>query len=212
MTDPGLFSDKKNKYTTAVAAEFADDLSLDGPFYRTLWHEVGHYLGVDSTHDGRELNEALSPWGSHFEELKADLVSLFTSAQMNRDRQMSDELLRSVQAGGVLRVLQNNQPRTEDQPYQTMQLMQMNYFLEHGLLSFDDNSARLNIDYDVYESVAGKMLEEVLAIQSAGDSDAAGAFIKRLTAWTPQLHERLAERLRASADYRYRMVKFKALQ
>ena len=93
-----------------------------------------------------------------------------------------------------------------------MQLMQMNYFLEHGLLSFDDKSARLNIDYDVYESVASKMLEEVLAIQLAGDSDAAGAFIKRLTAWTPQLHERLSERLRTSAKYRYRMVKYQALQ
>ncbi len=52
MTNPDLFSDAKQKYTAAVAPEFANDLSLDGPFYRTLWHEVGHYLGVDS-HSGR---------------------------------------------------------------------------------------------------------------------------------------------------------------
>ena len=25
----------------------------------TLWHEVGHYLGVDSTKDGRDLDQAL---------------------------------------------------------------------------------------------------------------------------------------------------------
>jgi len=212
MTHPDLFNDAKEKYKTAVAAEFVDDLSLEGPFYRTLWHEVGHYLGVDSTEDGRELNEALSPWGSHYEEMKADLVSLFTSAQMNRDGQMSDELLRSVQAGGILRVLQNNQPRTADQPYQTMQLMQMNYFLEQGLLTFDDETARLSINYDVYESVSTKLLGEVLAIQSAGDSDRATAFIERYTSWTPELHERLAERLRNSAKYRYRMVEYKALQ
>jgi hypothetical protein len=212
MTNPDLFSDAKEKYTTAVAPEFAKDLTLNGPFYRTLWHEVGHYLGVDKTTDGRELNAALSPWGSHYEELKADLVSLFTSAQMNRDGLMSDELLRSVQAGGILRVLQNNQPRTADQPYQTMQLMQMNYFLEHGLLVFDEETARLSIDYANYEAVANRMLEEVLAIQAAGDADKAEAFIKRYTAWTPDLHERLAERLRASIKYRYRMVKYKALQ
>ncbi len=212
MTHPDLFNDSKAKYTTAVAPEFADDLSLEGPFYRTLWHEVGHYLGVDSTENGRELNEALSPWGSHYEEMKADLVSLFTSAQMNRDGQMSDELLRSIQAGGILRVLQNNQPRTADQPYQTMQLMQMNYFLENGLLSFDEETARLSINYDIYELVATKLLGEVLAIQSAGKSDRAGAFIERYTSWTPELHERLAERLRQSAKYRFRMVKYKALQ
>ena len=211
MTHPDLFSDSKDKYVTAVAPEFADDLSLEGPFYRTLWHEVGHYLGVDSTEDGRELNEALSPWGSHYEEMKADLVSLFTSAQMNRAGQMSDELLRSVQAGGILRVLQNNQPRTADQPYQTMQLMQMNYFLEHGLLTFDEETARLNINYDVYESVATKLLGEVLAIQAAGDSERAAAFIERYTNWEPELHERLADRLRKSAKYRYRMVNYKAM-
>jgi len=212
MTHPDLFNDRKETFTAAVAPEFADDLSLEGPFYRTLWHEVGHYLGVDSTQDGRELNEALSPWGSHYEEMKADLVSLFTSAQMNRDGQMSDELLRSVQAGGILRVLQNNQPRTADQPYQTMQLMQMNYFLEHGLLTFDEETVRLSINYDIYESVATKLLGEVLAIQSAGDSDRATEFIKRYTSWTPELHERLADRLRKSAKYRYRMVEYKALE
>ena len=212
MTNPDLFSDQKGKYQAAVAPEFAGDLSLEGPFYRTLWHEVGHYLGVDSTEDGRELNEALSPWGSHYEEMKADLVSLFTSARMNRNSLMSDELFRSVQAGGVLRVLQNNQPRTKDQPYQTMQLMQMNYFLEHGALSFSQETARLQIHYDVYESVATKMLGEVLAIQAAGDSERAGEFIGRYTTWTTQLHERLAKRLRDSAKYRYRMVRYKALE
>lgn len=212
MTNPDLFADAQQKYRTAVAPEFANDISIDGPFYRTLWHEVGHYLGVDSTADGRDLNEALSPWGSHYEELKADLVSLFTSAQMNRDGLMSDELLRSVRAGGILRVLQNNQPRTADQPYQTMQLMQMNYFLEHGLLDFDSKSARLNINYDVYETVATKLLGEVLAIQAAGDSERAEAFIKRYTGWEQDVHERLAERLRESAKFRYRMVRYKALQ
>ena len=211
MTDPGLFSDRKEKFTAAVIPEQAEDLSLDGPFYRTLWHEVGHYLGVDKTADGRELNEALSPWGSHYEEMKADLVSLFTSAHLNQAGLMSDELLRSVQAGGVLRVLQNNQPRTADQPYQTMQLMQMNYFLEHGSLSFDEATARLTIHYDVYQDVATKMLGEVLATQAAGDSDRAAAFIERYTGWTAGLHERLAERLRSSVRYRYRMVEYEAL-
>jgi hypothetical protein len=211
MTDPGLFSDRKEKFTAAVIREQAEDLSLDGPFYRTLWHEVGHYLGVDKTADGRELNEALSPWGSHYEEMKADLVSLFTSAHLNQAGLMSDELLRSVQAGGILRVLQNNQPRTADQPYQTMQLMQMNYFLEHGSLSFDEATARLTIHYDVYQDVATKMLGEVLAIQAAGDRERAAAFIERYTDWSPGLHERLAERLRSSVRYRYRMVEYEAL-
>jgi len=211
MTHPELFESALTRYRTAVSPQFANDLTLEGPFYRTLWHEVGHYLGVDITEDGRDLNEALSPWGSHYEELKADLVSLFTSAQMNQAGQMSDELLRSVQAGGVLRVLQSNQPRTAEQPYQAMQLMQLNYFLEHGLLDFDPATGRLDINYEAYEQTVAEMLGEVLAIQSAGDVDRAAAFIQRYTSWMPELHERLAERLREAAKYRFTMVRYKAL-
>jgi hypothetical protein len=211
MTNPELFSDRKALFSAAVTAEQAADLSLEGPFYRTLWHEVGHYLGVDTTQDKRDLNAALSPWGSHYEEMKADLLSLFTSAHLNAGGAMDDGLFRSVQAAGILRVLQQNQPRP-DQPYQTMQLMQMNYFLEHGLLSFDASSGRLTIHYDRYVPVARQLLEEVLTIQSTGSSERAGEFIGKYTTWEPDLHERLAERLREASRYRYRMVSYQALQ
>ena len=211
MANPGLFEDRKEAFQTAVKAEHANDLTLDGPFYRTLWHEVGHYLGVDKTSDGRELNEALSPWGSHYEEMKADLVSAFTSAHLNANGEMSNEVFRSVQAASVLRVLQKNQPRTKEQPYQTMQLMQLNYFLEHGLLSFDPSSARMEIHYDRYNEVVSQMLGDVLSIQQQGDSQRAGEFIDKYISWTPELHDRLAERLRNSSRYRFVMVRYKAL-
>ena len=211
MANPGLFEDRLATFQTAVNTEHANDLTLDGPFYRTLWHEVGHYLGVDKTEDGRELNEALSPWGSHYEEMKADLVSGFTAAHLNATGEMSDETFRSVQAASVLRVLQKNQPRTKEQPYQTMQLMQMNYFLEHGLLGFDASSGRLEIHYDRYTEVITQMLGDVLKIQLQGDSQKAGEFIEKYIGWSPELHDRLAKRLRDSSRYRFVMVKYKAL-
>jgi hypothetical protein len=212
MANPGLFEDKKHAFQTAVKTKHANDLTLNGPFYRTLWHEVGHYLGVDKTEDGRELNEALSPWGSHYEEMKADLVSGFTSAHLNSTGVMDDALFRSVQAASVLRVLQKNQPRTADQPYQTMQLMQMNYFLEQGLLSFDPSDARLEIHYERYNQVIKQLLNEVLSIQKQGDSLKAKDYIDKYTTWKPELHDKLAKRLRDSSRYRFVMVKYKALQ
>jgi len=211
MTNPDLFEDRKATFQTAVKAEYANDLTLDGPFYRTLWHEVGHYLGVDKTSDDRELNEALSPWGSHYEEMKADLVSAFTAAQLNAIGDMDDEVFRSVQAASVLRVLQKNQPRTNEQPYQTMQLMQLNYFLAHGLLSFDPADAQLEIHYERYNAVIRQMLDEVLTIQQTGDSQQAGEFIKKYIDWTPELHARLAERLRESSRYRFVTVRYQSL-
>jgi len=211
MSNPGLFEDSQATFQAALKPEFAADLTIDGPFYRTLWHEVGHYLGVDMTTDGRELNEALSPWGSHYEELKADLVSAFTSAQLNASGQMGDALFRSVQAASVLRTLQKNRPRIAEQPYQAMQLMQFNYFLESGLLVFDPADARLLVDYARYNDVIREMLGDVLRIQLSGDARQATEFIEKYTNWTPELHERLAERLRDASRYRFVTVRYKAV-
>ena len=211
MANPDLFDDGKRRFQAAVVPEQAEDLTLDGPFYRTLWHEVGHYLGVDKTADGRDPDAALAPWGNLYEEMKSDLVSAFTCAHLNATGQLTADALRSVRAAGVLRVLQQNQPRS-DQPYQTMQLMQMNYFLQHGLLEFNDATARLTIRYDRYQQVVSQMLGDVLAIQSAGDRQRAGAFIEKYVGWTPELHERLADRLREASHYRFLAVRFRALQ
>lgn len=212
MTNPQLFEGRQETFQAAVKEKHANDLTLEGPFYRTLWHEVGHYLGVDKTIDGRELNEALSPWGSHYEEMKADLLSAFTAMHLNANGGMDDGLFRSVQAASVLRVLQKNQPRMKEQPYQTMQLMQMNYFLQHGLLSFDPTSARLEIHYDRYDDVISQMLKDVLSIQQQGDTKKAGEFIEKYISWTTELHARLADRLRNASTYRFVTVRYKALE
>ncbi len=210
MANPKLFEGKQESFQAAVKAEHADDLTIDGAFYRTLWHEVGHYLGVDKTADGGDLNEALSPWGSHYEELKADLVSGFTSAHLNTTGKMDDTVYRSVQAASVLRVLQKNQPRTE-QPYNTMQLMQMNYFLEKGFLSFDPSDSSLEIHYEHYHQAISEMLNDVLSIQLEGDSLKAGKYIEKYATWTPELHGKLAQRLRDASTYRFLTVRYKAL-
>jgi hypothetical protein len=210
MTHPDLVAISQAMWTAAVAPAHQGDLGAEGGFYRTLWHEIGHYLGPDRDRSGRDLGQALQEDADLFEEMKSDLVSLFAAQALRGTGDFDDARLRDVQAAGILRVLQKNQPR-RGQPYQTMQLMQMNYFLEQGLLRFDEGSGRLKIDYARYPSAVSSMLEKVLAIQAAGDKGAADAFIDRYDAWTDALHERLGRAMRATERYRYRLVKYQAL-
>jgi len=118
--------------------------------------------------------------------------------------------MRSVYASGVLRVLNRVKPR-RDQPYQTMQLMQFNYFLEHGLLRYDPATGRLHVDYDRYHDVVAGMLAEVLALQRGGNRPAVDAFIERWATWRPDLHEVLGRRMREVEGFRYNLVRFAAL-
>jgi hypothetical protein len=210
MRDTSIFESTSKNLTAAVGPEQAKDLTNEGNFYRTLWHEVGHYLGVDRTRDNRELDDALQEDSSLLEEMKADLVSLFVAEALRKQGYYTDAQLKSVYAGGILRVLQNNKPR-RDQPYNTMQLMQWNYFLENGLLTFAQSSHTLRIHYDKYHSVVGKLLAKVLEVQYAGDKAAADRFIDQYTTWDENLHGVVAQNIRDQQRYRFRIFKYAAL-
>ena len=210
MRDPNIFEGTSKTLVAAIGEQQAKELTPDGNFYRTLWHEVGHYLGVDRTRDGRELDEALQDNANAMEEMKADLVSLFVAEALHKQGYYTDAQLRSVYAGGILRVLQNNRPR-RDQPYNTMQLMQWNFFLENGLLSFDPATKLMNVHYEKYHDVVGKMLEKTLAVQYEGDKAASDRYIDQYTKWDDNLHGVIAANIRAQQRYRYRLFKYAAL-
>ena len=210
MRSPEIFSGGNAAWEAAVAPEFAGDLTADSTFHRTLWHEVGHYLGVDRTADGRDLDAALGANGNLLEEMKADLVSLFAGEELRRRGYFTEAGLRSHYASGIFRTLQNVRPR-RDQPYQTMQLMQMNWFLDHGVLRFDPATARLSIDYGRYREAVTGLLREVLALQERGDNGAADAFITRWSRWDDALHGRIAANMRAQQRYRYRLFRYAVL-
>jgi hypothetical protein len=207
MTDPGLFAISRASYLAAVSDKFANDLTADANFQRTLWHEVGHYLGVDRTRDGRDLDQALEQASAIYEEMKADLVSLFIAPQLEKMGYYDAAARRSLYASGVRRVLLKNRP-DRAQVYQTMELMQWNYYLAQGALSFDAASGRLVIHHDRFHDAVAKMLRDVLEIQAAGDRAAAEAYIARWTEWRDDLHERIAAAMRAAETYRYAYVTY----
>jgi hypothetical protein len=210
MRAPEIFGAAGNTFAAAVAPEFAKHLTADSNFNRTLWHEVGHYLGVDRTRDGRNLDEALGADANLIEEMKADLVSLFAGPHLQRSGYFTAEQLRSHYASGISRVLQNNKPR-RDQPYNTMQLMQWNWFLDKQVLRYDPATEKLSIDYARYPAAVESLLREVLAIQDSGDQAPADAFITRWAKWDDNLHGKVAENIREQQRYRYRLITYSAL-
>jgi len=204
MKNPVIFASDERVWRAATTDVHVNDLAPEGNVQRTLWHEVGHYLGPDRDQQGRTLDEALANYADAMEEMKSDLVSLFALHRMQHPS------LRAIQASGIRRTLQNVKPRS-DQPYQTMQLVQFNWFLDRGLLRADPGTARLTIDYERYLGTIEALLKEVLRLQYSGDKAAVGAFFQQWTLWTPELHEKLAERIRTAQGARFRIVRYGAL-
>lgn len=207
MRNPELFKGTNRGWEAAMGAAHKSELTSEGTSYRTLWHEVGHYLGVDLTKGGQDLDTALQENSSLLEELKADLVSLFVAESLHKQGYYTDQQLRAVYASGINRVLQNNKPR-RDQPYNTMQLMQWNFFMENGSLSFDPQTKKLNINYASYHDAVAKMLAKVLELQYQGDKGASEKFIEQYAKWDENLHAAVAKSIRDQQQYRFRLFKY----
>jgi hypothetical protein len=108
-------------------------------------------------------------------------------------------------------MLQNNRPR-RDQPYNTMQLIQWNWFLDKGVLRFDPASRTLAINYARYPAAVESLLGEVLALQHVGDKAAADRFIDRWTTWDDSLHGAVAKNIRDQQRWRFRIFRYGALK
>jgi hypothetical protein len=93
-----------------------------------------------------------------------------------------------------------------------MQLMQFNYFMEHGLIERRGDSALLAVDYERYHEVVNGLLSEVLQLQYAGDYEMAKSFVERWNYWDDRVHGRLAELMRGQAGYRGTMVRYAILE
>ncbi len=208
LLNPQRAQTTSSSFNAAIVESQHADLTPEGGFYRTLWHEVGHYLGVDRTADGRDLDAALEDTASLLEEMKADVVSLTAARVLHQRGQFTDAQLRTIYASGIHRVLQNNRPR-RDQPYQTMQLMQWNWFLDRGVLTFENG--RMRIDYARYPAAVEALTREVLAVQRAGDRARANAFVERWTAWDDNLHGVIARNIRENQTSRFTLVTYEAL-
>jgi hypothetical protein len=210
LTNPEIFENRKRRYTAVLDPEYHEHLTMDGGFNRTLWHEIGHYLGVSVTADGRGLSEALAEYADFLEEMKSDLVSLYAAPRLHEIGYYDSEGMRAHYADGIRRTLQVVRPRPE-QPYQNMQLMQFNFYMEYGLIEPSEDSALLTINYDRYHQAVSELLAEVLQLQYAGDYELARDFIGRWNYWDDMVHGRLAERMQQGAKYRNTMVRYAIL-
>ena len=209
LLHPVVVDNARASWEAALDPRHHAEFDPEGSFQRVLWHEIGHYLGPDRDPSGRPLDLALEESAGTYEEMKADLVSLFAANSLRKTGYYDERALRGVYAAGIGRVLLKNRPR-RDQAYGTMQLMQMNWYLDRGLLAIDPASKRLRIDYGKYHDTVAALLKEVLEIQAKGDKAAATRFIERWAVWDDR-HEALARAMRATEKSRFRLVRYAAL-
>lgn len=209
MMDEGLFAARRASFEAAVAPQHHAHYNARGDYFRTLFHEIGHYLGVDQTADGGNLDIALEETSSVLEELKADLVSLYAAKRLFKKGFYNEDRLNAVQTSGIRRLLRKNEPG-KTAVYSKMQNMQLNYYLEKGMLEYDARANKLIIHTDQYHQAVESMLREVLELQYRGDKAAAVAFIEKYSTWDDNVQVKIAQAMKDAETYRWGLVRYAA--
>jgi hypothetical protein len=199
LTNPAAFARSETRWQAGVLPDHFGDLTAEGNYQEVVWHEIGHYLGPDTDRRGRSLETVLEADAPPIEELKAELVSQFATNRLRAMGLVDEAAVRGVAASVILASLRPVRP-LRSQPYNTIWLMILNYYLEDGYLVYQ--AGRLGIRHERHDAAVSAMLADVLAIQDEGSKERSKAYIERWTTWDER-HETIARALQAAERYRY---------
>jgi len=185
---------KFDKILMPIAKQLIDSTQLvhikfDAFFNNTMFHEVGHGLGIKNTINGKgPVRTAMKDISSAIEEAKADVLGLFLVTKLIEKKMITDitpednyttymaGLIRSVRFGA-------------GEAHGKANMMCFNYFKELGAFKYENN--KYKVDYEKMKDAVNKWAEKIIVFQGNGDYDAASKFLQEYGLVNPELQKNL---------------------
>ena len=142
-----------------------------------IGHENGHSLGPDSSYQS-----ALGSYKHIIEEHKADVISLAMMPQMVKLGIIDAETLRKIYLTHIVSGFFLKARPSLSLPHRIGDLMQFNYALQHGAISFADNG-KLRVDFDRFAAVMSQLLAETIAVQLSKSPERARKMVEEYGVW-----------------------------
>jgi len=162
-------------------------VKFDAFFNNTMFHEVGHGLGIKNTINNKGLvRTAMKDISSSFEEAKADVLGLFLVTKLIEKKMITDitaednyvtymaGLIRSVRFGAA-------------EAHGKANMMCFNYFEELGAFKF--KNGKYKVDFVKMKDAVDKWAGKILVFQGDGDYDGASKFLKEYGVVKPELQK-----------------------
>jgi hypothetical protein len=148
--------------------------SMDGYLAVVLMHEICHGLGPAYAHTSAgqaDIRESIGPAYAGLEEAKADIVGLYA--------------LNWLMDKGVV-------PKEKAQGfYGAAEMMEFNYFLEQGAITYDPKTSRYAIDFTKMPTAIASLAKELLEIEATGDRNRAEQWFKKYDSMPSELKSAL---------------------
>ncbi|MCZ6776672.1 MAG: hypothetical protein O7D34_09475, partial [Ignavibacteria bacterium] len=169
-------------------------LSDEGFFLFVLMHEICHAVGPRTVKVGTKkdlaVNEAIGPNYSPLEEAKADIVGLYSLAYL-MDQGVVDKSKEKVYYVSYLGSLFRSIRFGLNQAHGKAAAISLNYLLENGGISYDNNTQKWSIDFENIRAGIKNLTSELLILEGDGDNHKVQEFFDQWAKLSPELETSL---------------------
>ncbi|HDR89185.1 MAG TPA: Zn-dependent hydrolase [Bacteroidetes bacterium] len=161
-----------------IAEDQRQHVTFDAFFENTMFHEVGHGLGINNTITGKgTVREALKEQYSAIEEGKADILGLFLVSRLAEMGELGEKDLMDNYVtfmAGIFRSVRFGASSAHGKA----NMIRFNYFLEKEAFSRDEVTGTYRVDFDKMTAAMNELAAEILTIQGDGNYDAARQMVE----------------------------------
>ncbi|MFC2106978.1 Zn-dependent hydrolase [Bacteroidota bacterium] len=165
-------------------------------FENTMFHEVGHAMGIKNTLDGTgTVRTTLKEQYSAIEEGKADIMGLYLVTKLYEMGELTEgEVMDNYITffAGIFRSSRFGAASSHGKA----NMMRFNYFLEEEAFTRNENGT-YTVNFDKMQAAMISLMQKILYIQGNGDYDAAKAWVEAEATISDQLQQDL-DRLNTS--------------
>ena len=163
---------------TLICEEQRKHVKFDAFFENTMFHEVGHGLGMGNTIDGSTtVREALQNYYTSIEEGKADILGLFVVTKLYEMGELnSGEVMDNFVTfmAGIFRSARFGIASSHGKA----NMMRFYFFEEKGAFTRDEATGTYKVDFDKMKAAMNELAEKILIIQGDGDFETAKAWVE----------------------------------
>ncbi|MCP4985714.1 MAG: Zn-dependent hydrolase, partial [Colwellia sp.] len=162
---------------TLIVPEQRDNVTFNGFFANTMFHEVAHGLGIKSTINGKgNVRQSLKEHASALEEGKADILGLYMIRQLLENGAITEGKLEDYYTtfmAGIFRSIRFGASSAHGKA----NMVRFNYFQEKGAFSRNEQGL-YSIDVNKMTAAIDSLSELILTLQGNGDYQGVDRLVK----------------------------------
>lgn len=146
-------------------------------FENTMFHEVGHAMGIKNTVNGKgSAREALKESYSTIEEGKADIMGLFLVNKLYDEGELTEGQLKDNYVTFFASIFRSSRFGAAS-AHGKANMMRFNYFKEKGAFTRNDDGT-YTVNFDKMHETMISLLQKIIYLQGDGNYEEASQWVK----------------------------------